>query len=109
MVAQKYWDDTPLRNVDFATAWSRVQPDERPCPIERVNAMECIFLGALGFDLYVPEQKYDACVAELIAVVEMHRHDEARRAALPLAPRQRRPRPRDQARKSAKRRPQQTG
>lgn len=105
MVAQKYWDDTPLRNVDFATAWSRarrprhpprtresgarsrprpaqVQPEERPCGIDRINAMECIFLGALGFDLYVPEHKYAACVAELIAVVDMHRDDDARLGAM---------------------------
>jgi len=113
MIAQKYWDDTPLRNIDFSVAWGRVCPHEkpaaarkhptelprraprdghtpsprptgvksvstalprraprdghkrlgtrRPVPIDRVNAMECIFLGALGFDLYVPEAKYNAC------------------------------------------------
>jgi len=66
MIAQKYWDDTPLRNVDFSVAWSRVQPAERPCPIDRINAMECVFLGALGFDLYIPEVKYVACIEELV-------------------------------------------
>lgn len=65
MIAQKYWDDTPLRNVDFSVAWARVQPAERPCPIDRINAMECVFLGALGFDLYIPEIKYVACIDEL--------------------------------------------
>ena len=85
MVAQKIHDDTPLRNVDFAVAWGRVRlgvrrccgaftpstrhsdrverprcsaqvlPGERPVPVERVNAMERVFLGALGFDLYVLE------------------------------------------------------
>ena len=68
MIAQKYWDDTPLRNVDFSVAWARVQPAEPPCPIDRINAMECVFLGALGFDLYIPEIKYIACIDELVRV-----------------------------------------
>jgi hypothetical protein len=82
MIAQKYWDDTPLRNVDFSVAWSRVQPAERPCPIDRINAMECVFLGALGFDLYIPEVKYVACIEELVSIVRMHERDDARIPAL---------------------------
>lgn len=77
MIAQKYWDDTPLRNIDFSVAWGRVCPHEKPVPIDRVNAMECIFLGALGFDLYVPEAKYNACLDELATVVRTHDRDDA--------------------------------
>jgi hypothetical protein len=82
MIAQKYWDDTPLRNVDFSVAWGRVQPAERPCPIDRINAMECVFLGALGFDLYIPEVKYVACIDELVSIVRMHERDDVRIPAL---------------------------
>lgn len=82
MIAQKYWDDTPLRNVDFSVAWARVQPAEPPCPIDRINAMECVFLGALGFDLYIPEIKYIACIDELVSIVKMHERDDARIPAL---------------------------
>merc|ERR1719181_681862 len=78
MVAQTYWDDTPLRNVDFAVAWGRVLPRERPVSVARVNTMECVFLGALGFDLYVPADQYGACVDELVAVVRHHRGEDAR-------------------------------
>jgi hypothetical protein len=81
MVAQKIHDDTPLRNVDFAVAWGRVLPGERPVPVERVNAMERVFLGALGFDLYVPRDQYEACVSELHGVV---RHHSATSPRLPL-------------------------
>ena len=31
--------------------------------------MERVFLGALGFDLYVPRDQYEACVSELHGVV----------------------------------------
>ena len=81
IVAQKIHDDSPLRNVDFAVAWGRVLPGERPVPVERVNAMERVFLGALGFDLYVPRDQYDACVSELHGVV---RHHAASSPRLPL-------------------------
>ena len=69
MVAQKNHDDAPLRNVDFATAWGHVLPGERPVSPERINAMEHVLLNALGFDLYVPQDQYAACVAELRGVV----------------------------------------
>ena len=69
------------RNVDFAVAWGRVLPGERPVPVERVNAMERVFLGALGFDLYVPRDQYEACVSELHGVV---RHHSATSPRLPL-------------------------
>ena len=69
MVAQKNHDDAPLRNVDFATAWGHVLPGERPVSPERINTMEHVLLNALGFDLYVPQDQYAACVAELRGVV----------------------------------------
>ena len=72
MVAQKNHDDAPLRNVDFATAWGHVLPGERPVSPERINAMEYVLLNALGFDLYVPEDQYEACVAELHGIVRSH-------------------------------------
>ena len=64
-----------------AVAWGRVLPGERPVPVERVNAMERVFLGALGFDLYVPRDQYEACVSELHGVV---RHHSATSPRLPL-------------------------
>ena len=69
MVAQKNHDDAPLRNVDFATAWGHILPGERPVSPERINTMEHVLLNALGFDLYVPMDQYEACVAELRGVV----------------------------------------
>ena len=72
MVAQKNHDDAPLRNVDFATAWGHVLPGERPVSPERINAMEHILLNAVGFDLYVPQDQYEACLAELHGVVRSH-------------------------------------
>ncbi len=72
MVAQKNHDDAPLRNVDFATAWGHVLPGERPVSPERINAMEHILLNAVGFDLYVPQDQYEDCVAELCGVVRSH-------------------------------------
>jgi len=72
MVAQKNHDDAPLRNVDFATAWGHVLPGERPVSADRINAMEHVLLNALGFDLYVPWDQYEACVAELRGVVTSH-------------------------------------
>ncbi len=72
MVAQKNHDDAPLRNVDFATAWGHVLPGERPVSVERVGEMERVFLDALGFDLYVPRDQYEATVAELHGVVASH-------------------------------------
>ena len=72
MVAQKNHDDAPLRNVDFATAWGHVLPGERPVSPERINAMEHVLLNAVGFDLYVPQDQYEACVAELHGVVRSH-------------------------------------
>ena len=72
MVAQKNHDDAPLRNVDFATAWGHVLPGERPVSPERINAMEHVLLNGVGFDLYVPQDQYEACVAELRGVVTSH-------------------------------------
>ena len=72
MVAQKNHDDAPLRNVDFATAWGHVLPGERPVSPERINAMEHVLLNGLGFDLYVPQDQYEACVAELRGLVRSH-------------------------------------
>ena len=72
MVAQKNHDDAPLRNVDFATASGHVLPGERPVSPERINAMEHILLNAVGFDLYVPQDQYEACVAELRGIVTSH-------------------------------------
>ena len=72
MVAQKNHDDAPLRNVDFATAWGHVLPGERPVSPERINAMEHVLLNGVGFDLYVPQDQYEACVAELHGVVRSH-------------------------------------
>ena len=72
MVAQKNHDDAPLRNVDFATAWGHILPGERPVSPERINAMEHVLLNALGFDLYVPQDQYAACVAELRGIVTSH-------------------------------------
>ena len=72
MVAQKNHDDAPLRNVGFATAWGHILPGERPVSPERINAMEYVLLNALGFDLYVPWDQYEACVAELRGIVRSH-------------------------------------
>ena len=72
MVAQKNHDDAPLRNVDFATAWGHILPGERPVSPERINTMEHVLLNALGFDLYVPMDQYEACVAELRGIVTSH-------------------------------------
>jgi len=72
MVAQKNHDDAPLRNVDFATAWGHVLPGERPVSVERIGEMERAFLDALGFDLYVQKDQYEACIAELHGVVASH-------------------------------------
>ena len=72
MVAQKNHDDAPLRNVDFATAWGHVLPGERPVSVERVGEMERVLLDALGFDLYVPRDQYEATIAELHGVVASH-------------------------------------
>ena len=55
-----------------ATAWGHVLPGERPVSPERINAMEHILLNAVGFDLYVPQDQYEDCVAELCGVVRSH-------------------------------------
>mmetsp|Transcript_9358 Transcript_9358/g.28634 ORF Transcript_9358/g.28634 Transcript_9358/m.28634 type:complete len:271 (+) Transcript_9358:298-1110(+) len=69
LVAQKFWDDYPLRNIDFTTAWSRVAPNEAPLTIKDVNSLECILLGALGFDLFVHVHQYHSFCNELFASV----------------------------------------
>mmetsp|Transcript_28185 Transcript_28185/g.90836 ORF Transcript_28185/g.90836 Transcript_28185/m.90836 type:complete len:334 (+) Transcript_28185:277-1278(+) len=70
LVAQKFWDDYPLRNIDFTTAWSRVAPNEAPLSIKDVNALECIFLGAIGFDLFIHVPQYQSFCNELCATVQ---------------------------------------
>jgi len=83
LVAQRFWDDYPLRNIDFTTAWSRVAPDEAPLTIKDVNSLECILLGALGFDLFVHGPQYHSFCNELFASVH-HRqaHDGGQVASL---------------------------
>ena len=51
---------------------TQVLPGERPVSPERINAMEHVFLNAVGFDLYVPQDQYEACLAELHGVVRSH-------------------------------------
>ena len=51
---------------------TQVLPGERPVSPERINAMEHILLNAVGFDLYVPQDQYEDCVAELCGVVRSH-------------------------------------
>mgnify|MGYP004154414465 CR=1 FL=1 len=64
----------PIERVasELFSQYLLVRPRERPVPVERVNAMERVFLGALGFDLYVPRDQYEACVSELHGVVRHH-------------------------------------
>jgi len=71
LVAQKLWDDYPLRNVEFTTAWSRVAPNEAPLSVSDVNSLECIFLGALGFDLFIHTPQYKSFCEELCAAVHL--------------------------------------
>lgn len=69
MVAQKYWDDYPLRNIDFTYTWSRVAPNEPPLSINDLNKLECAFLGALGFDLFIKSPQYFSLCNEIVAGV----------------------------------------
>ena len=62
----------PKFNSTQATAWGHVLPGERPVSPERINAMEHVLLNAVGFDLYVPQDQYEDCVAELCGVVRSH-------------------------------------
>eukprot|EP00630_Chrysocystis_fragilis_P011466 CAMPEP_0197410662 /NCGR_PEP_ID=MMETSP1165-20131217/31570_1 /TAXON_ID=284809 /ORGANISM="Chrysocystis fragilis, Strain CCMP3189" /LENGTH=166 /DNA_ID=CAMNT_0042937167 /DNA_START=821 /DNA_END=1321 /DNA_ORIENTATION=+ len=76
IVAQKYWDDFPLRNIDFTHAWSRVVPREPPLAIRDLDMLESTFLGALGFDLFVHSPQYFSLRDELVAGVRAReRHD----------------------------------
>lgn len=82
LVAQKYWDDYPLRNIDFAHAWSRVAPNEAPLSITDLNMLECAFLSALGFDLFVKSAQYFAVCEELVAEVQAREPHDAKVAEL---------------------------
>lgn len=70
VVAQKYWDDYPLRNIDFTHAWNRVASNEAPLTVADLNNLECAFLGALGFDLFVESPQYFSVCDDLLARVQ---------------------------------------
>ena len=69
MVAQKFWDDRCLRNIDLTVAWRCVLPDAGALPLRDVNLMECHFLAGLGYDLYIQPAKYGACLCEVLSIV----------------------------------------
>ena len=73
LLAQKFWDDVPLTNLDFAqlmmlaTKKSQLFYDYR-LTWHDVNAMELAFLGAIDWQLHVPNATYLAFHFELNAV-----------------------------------------
>jgi len=77
MVAQKFWDDRCLRNIDLTVAWRCVLPDAGALPLRDVNLMECHFLAGLGYDLYIQPAKYGACLSR----GPVHRHRQRALAA----------------------------
>ena len=69
MVAQKFWDDRCLRNIDLTVAWRCVLPDAGAIQLADINLMECHFLAGLGYDLYIQPAKYGACLGEVLSIV----------------------------------------
>ncbi|KAH8049357.1 hypothetical protein JL721_11723 [Aureococcus anophagefferens] len=69
MIAQKFWDDRCLRNIDFTIAWRCVLPDAGQVDLRDVNLMERHFLAGLGYDLYIQPAKYPACLSEVLSIV----------------------------------------
>ena len=69
MIAQKFWDDRCLRNIDFTIAWRCVLPDAGQVDLRDVNLMERHFLAGLGYDLYIQPAKYSACLSEVLSIV----------------------------------------
>ena len=73
LVAQKFWDDRCLRNVDFTLAWKRVLPESDRVQLSEINLMERLFLAGLGYELVIQPAKYAACYFELLAIVQSNR------------------------------------
>jgi len=69
MIAQKFWDERCLRNIDFTIAWKCVLPTARALELREVNLMERHFLAGLGYDLYIQPKKYSACLTEVLSIV----------------------------------------
>lgn len=82
VVSQKFWDDFPLGNVDFTIAWSRVVPHEQPLTIAELGLLECVFLGALGFDVFVTYDEYQSVRDELLASASLRETTDAKCAAM---------------------------
>ena len=57
LVAQKFWDDRCLRNVDFTLAWKRVPAGAERIHLREINLMERLFLTGLGYDLFIMPTK----------------------------------------------------
>lgn len=68
VIAQKYWDDNPLRNQDIPIAWYHSTKDKR-INLRQVNNLELEMLKAMAWELYVSEQDYAACYKELVSLV----------------------------------------
>ena len=73
LIAQKFWDDRCLRNVDFTLAWKRVLPESDRVQLSEINLMERLFLAGLGYELVIQPAKYAACYFELLAIVQSNR------------------------------------
>ena len=73
LIAQKFWDDRCLRNVDFTLAWKRVLPEADCVQLSELNLMERLFLAGLGYELVIHPTKYMACYFELISIVQSNR------------------------------------
>ena len=86
LVAQKFWDDRCLRNVDFTLAWKRVLPGAERIHLREINLMERLFLTGLGYDLFIMPTKCArarATVARALAAAA--RAPRAHRALVPLS------------------------
>jgi hypothetical protein len=85
-LAQKFWDDVPLTNVDFAQLMelsctkSELFRDYR-LSVRDVNAMELAFLNLIGWHLHVTNPTYLMFHFELgnVAAVTLNRKDEVKR------------------------------
>ena len=69
MIAQKFWDDRCLRNIDFTVAWRCILPQAGTIVLKEINHMECHFLAGLGYDLYIQPAKYSSCLYEVLSIV----------------------------------------
>ena len=69
LVAQKVWDDEPLKNAAFTMAWGCVcKNSEAVLSTKTINAMEASFLTALQFDLFVSSKAYLSTFIEICAL-----------------------------------------